>query len=460
VGAASAAGRGPSFDLVVRAGRAIVDGAERAVEIGVADGRIVAIEPLGARFVGVEVAELAPDEVLLPGLVDSHVHLCDPGNTEWEDFEHATRAAAAGGITTLVDMPIDSLPPTTTVAGLEAKRRAAEGRLHVDIAFWGGLIPGNRRELRPMLAAGARGFKCFLADTGDPDFPGISPSELEAGLAELADADRDAPLLVHAESAEAAAALTVPAGRVYADYLRAKPRGVENLAIAQVIEAARRTGGRAHIVHLSSADALSMIASARRDGVRLTVETCPHYLALSAEEVPEGATAFKCSPPIREAENRERLWEGLRAGLIDQVVSDHSPSTPRMKEVETGDFATAWGGISSLQLTLPVVWTEASRRGFGLPDVVRWMAERPAELARLGPKGAIRTGADADLTVLAPDEDVLVDPSRLHHRNKLTPYAGRRLRGRVRRAWLRGVATDAGRPRGREVPSPAAEPSA
>jgi allantoinase len=380
--------------------------------------------------------------VLLPGLVDSHVHLCDPGNTDWEDLEHATSAAAAAGVTTLVDMPIDSIPATTTAEALELKRRNAMGRLSVDIAHWGGLIPGNIGQLRPMLAARVAGFKAFLADTGDPDFPPVSLGEIEAALAELraaaGDGDEPAPLLVHAESAELASGFAIPPGPHYRAYLDARPRHIENAAIAGLVEAARRTGGRVHLVHLSSADAIPALAAARRDGVHITVESCPHYLSLTAEEIADGATAFKCSPPVREASNRELLWEGLGRGVIDQISSDHSPSTPEMKLVEGGDFATAWGGISSLQLAPWVAWTEAKRRGFGLPDLARWMAEQPARLAGLAAKGHIREGADADFAIVAPDASFVVDPATLRHKNHLTPYAGRTLRGVVRTTILHG----------------------
>ena len=435
------------FDLVIRASRAVCEGREAERGIGVADGRIVAVEPLTNPISATRVIELGPDVVVLPGLVDSHVHVCEPGNTEWEGFATATRAAAAGGITTLVDMPLDSVPATVSVAGLRAKRDAAEGRCHVDVGFWGAVIPGNLGGLAPLHEAGVLGFKCFLADSGSAEFPAVSVSELAEALGILR--DLGSPLLIHAESADALAAGAGPPGRRYAKYLASRPRGAENLAVAQVIEAARTTRGRAHVVHVSSSDALPMIASARRDSVRLTAESCPHYLALAAEEIGDGETAFKCAPPIREAANRELLWDGLRDGVLDLVVSDHSPCTPAMKELDTGDFGTAWGGISSLQLGLPVVWTEARRRGFSLADVVSWMAQRPARLAGLRRKGLIAPGYDADFCLFAPDEGFTVDPALLHHRHRVTPYAGRGLLGVVRGTILRGEPTDPARPRGR-----------
>jgi allantoinase len=434
-------------DLVIRAPRAVCGGHEAGCSVAVADGRIAAVEPLASVVPAARVVELGADVVLLPGLVDTHVHVCEPGNTGWEGFATATRAAAAGGITALVDMPLDSVPATVTVAALRAKRAAAEGRCHVDVGFWGGVTPRNLRGLAPLHEAGVLGFKCFLADSGADDFPPVSIPQLREALSVLR--DLGSPLLVHAENADALAAVGPPAGRRYANYLASRPRGAENLAVAQVIEAARTTRGRAHIVHVSSSDTLPMIASARRDGVRLTAETCPHYLALAAEEIRDGETAVKCAPPIREAANRELLWGGLRDGALDLVVSDHSPCTAAMKELDSGNFGTAWGGISSLQLALPVVWTEARRRGFSLSDVVSWMAQRPARLAGLARKGRIAPGYDADFCVFAPDEGFTVDPARLHHRHPVTPYAGRGLLGVVRGTILHGEPAGPAQPRGR-----------
>jgi allantoinase len=439
-------------DLLIRAARAVTGSpgeAERPLTVEVADGRITAVESLSTSTLnGRDVLELGPDVVLMPGLVDSHVHVCEPGNTEWEGFATATRAAAAGGITTLVDMPLDSSPTTVSVEALQVKRKAADGQCHVDVGFWGGVIPGNGPELAPLRDAGVTGFKCFLADSGSPEFPPVSPAQLTEALGGVAGLGR--PLLVHAESAEAAAAIQAAApGRSYAKYLATSPRGLENLAVAQVIEAARVTGGHAHIVHLSSSDALPMIASARREGVRITAETCPHYLTLSAEEIGDGETACKCSPPVREAGNRELLWSGLRDRVLELVVSDHSPCTPEMKEPGTGDFARAWGGIASLQLSLPLVWTQARSRGFGLDDVAAWMSAAPARLAGLTVKGRIAAGYDADFCVLAPDEPFVVDEGQLHQKHPATnPYAGRRLYGVVRASILRGQQIDLGQPQG------------
>ncbi len=423
-----------THDLVVRAARAVVPEGERAVEVGVTDGTIIAVEPLGTGLPGAQVLELAADEVLLPGLVDSHVHVNEPGRTEWEGFASATRAAAAGGVTTIVDMPLNSLPPTTTAAHLEVKRERARPQVFVDVGFWGGAVPGNLPELEQLHEAGVLGFKCFLVDSGVPEFGHLDPAGLRAAMATVA--RLDGLLLVHAEDPAGVAA--APHGRRYADFLASRPAAAEAAAIATVVAAARETGARVHVLHLSDAGSLPLIAAARAEGVRITVESCPHYLALAAEQVPDGATAYKCCPPIRDEENRDRLWQGLREGVIDAVVTDHSPSTAELKALDTGDFGAAWGGIASLQLGLAVVWTEARRRGIALEHVVRWMSAGPAGLAGLGRKGAIAVGRDADLAVLAPEEHVVVDPARLHHRNPVTPYAGRRLTGVVRRTLLRG----------------------
>jgi allantoinase len=434
------------YDTVFRARRLVTAAGEDSGCVGVAGGRIAAISPLEAGLDGRRVIELGEDVVLLPGLVDSHVHVNEPGRTEWEGFATATRAAAAGGVTTIIDMPLNSIPPTVDVAALEVKRKSAAGQCFVDVGFWGGAVPGNLGELRGLHDAGVFGFKCFLLHSGVDEFPPLRPSDLDGYLRELR--GFDGLLIVHAEDSTAIDQAPSCHGGRYLDFLSSRPRAAENLAIAQVIQAARRTGARAHILHLSSSDALPMLADTRRDGIRVTAETCPHYLVLTAEEVPDGATQFKCCPPVREASNRELLWQGLADGTIDCVVSDHSPSTRELKRLDIGDFGLAWGGISSLELGLPVVWTEARRRGFTLTDVVRWMAEGPARLVGLQRKGRIGLGHDADLCVFAPDETFVVDPERLHHKNPLTPYDGRLLRGVVRSTWLRGEELAGDRPRG------------
>ncbi len=335
--------------------------------------------------------ELGDDVVLLPGLVDTHVHVNDPGRADWEGFATATAAAAAGGVTTIVDMPLNSLPPTVDPAALAAKRAAAAGRCHVDVGFWGGAIPGNAAQLGPLHGAGVLGFKCFLLPSGVDRVPAAQPGRTRgrpghrggAGLAD--DRARRGPARHRAGSGAGRAGLRhVPAVPARAE--------AENLAIGLVLDLAGRTGARVHILHLSSAAAAGQIRAARAQGVQVTAETCPHYLVFSAEEVPDGATQFKCCPPIREAANRERLWSGLADGTIDCVVSDHSPCTPDLKRLEDGDFGAAWGGIASLQLGLPAVWTQARARGFGLEQLARWMAQRPAADRGPGPEGRDRAG--------------------------------------------------------------------
>jgi allantoinase len=434
------------FDLVFRARRVVTPAGEVAGCVGVRDGRVAAIEPLEAAPAGERTIDLSHEEVLLPGLVDTHVHVNEPGRTEWEGFASATRAAAAGGVTTILDMPLNSIPPTVDVAALEKKRKAAAGQLHVDVGFWGGAVPGNLGTLRGLHDAGVLGFKCFLVDSGVEEFPPLGAGELDRCLQELA--GLPALLLVHAEDAETVRRAPPARGGRYADFLRSRPREAENLAVAQVIEGARRTGARVHVVHLSSADALPLLGGARRDGVRVSVETCPHYLTFDAGTIRDGATEFKCCPPIREADNRELLWQGLADGTIDLVVSDHSPCAPELKHLDDGDFGAAWGGIASLQLGLAAVWTAARARGHTLAEVVRWMAEGPADLVGLRRKGRIAVGADADLCVFAPDQALVVEAGRLHHRHPVTPYAGRRLTGVVRGTWLRGHQVTGDRCRG------------
>ena len=446
-------------EQVLRSTRVITPQGERPASVAVGGGTITGVLPYDTPVpAGARLTELG-DDVLLPGLVDTHVHINDPGRSAWEGFATATAAAVAGGITTLVDMPLNSIPPTTATAHLEIKRDTARGRVHTDTGFWGGAVPGNLKDLRPLHDAGVFGFKCFLLHSGVDEFPQLSPAELADALAELT--RFDGLLIVHAEDPEVIDGAPRRAGRKYADFLASRPPAAEERAIEGLIALAGRLGGRVHVLHLSAAGALPLLAAARREGLRITVETCPHFLTLTAEEVPDGATEFKCCPPIRGAANRDALWQALADGLIDCVVSDHSPSTLDLKHQDTGDFAAAWGGISSLQLGLPAVWTEARRRGHTLADVAGWMSAGPARLAGLdATKGAIAEGRDADFAVLAPDETFTVDPARLRHRNPITAYAGRTLSGVVRSTWLRGevVARDGavtGEPAGRLIERPA-----
>ncbi len=434
-----------SADLLIRARRVVTPQGIRPATVAVTGGVVSDILPYtGTAPAGAALVELADDEVLLPGMVDTHVHVNEPGRTDWEGFASATSAAAAGGVTTVIDMPLNSLPPTTNVEALQLKRAAAQLQCHVDVGFWAGAVPGNEADRGPLHQAGVFGFKCFTTDSGVPEFAPVD----DAGLAEAAGsaARLGSVLLVHAEDAEH---IDQVRGRDYAAFLRSRPEDAETAAIARVVQVARRTGARVHILHLSAAAALPIIAAARQQGLPVTAETCPHYLALAAEEVPAGATEFKCCPPIRGRANRELLWDGLQAGILDCVVSDHSPCPPALKHQEDGDFSAAWGGISSLQLSLPVVWTRARARGCTLADVASWMSTGPARLAGLTAKGAIAPGKDGDLIAFAPDDEFTVDPGALRHRHPVTPYAGVRLTGVVRRAWLRGHALAGGQPAGR-----------
>jgi allantoinase len=428
------------FDLVVRSRRAVTPEGEQALAVAVRDGVIAAVRPYGEPPPARETADLG-DVALLPGLVDTHVHVNEPGRTHWEGFDSATRAAAAGGVTTIVDMPLNSLPPTVNVAALEVKRKAARGRVHVDTGFWGGAIPGNVADLRLLHEAGAIGVKCFLSPSGVDEFPALDRAGLREALTELA--SFGGLLIAHAEDP---ASLTEPTGPTYQDFLRSRTQDAERGAVEQVIELAAETGARAHIVHVSAAACVEPLRQAQRDGVRISAETCPHYLTLTAEEVT--GPAFKCCPPVREAANQDALWQALADGVLMGIVSDHSPSTPDLK---VPDFAAAWGGISSLQLGLPVVWTAALSRGYGLPDVVRWMAQGPAALAGLPYKGGLRVGADADLVAFDPAAEFTVDVAALHHRNPVSPYHGKTLTGVVRTTWLRGVPVDYVTPNGRFV---------
>jgi allantoinase len=420
-------------ELVLRSRRVVTPEGTRAASVAVAAGKITAVLPYDAELPAGARLEDAGDDVLLPGLVDTHVHVNEPGRTEWEGFWTATRAAAAGGITTLIDMPLNSLPPTTTVGHLRVKQDVARDKAHIDVGFWGGALPGNVEDLRPLHEAGVFGFKAFLAPSGVDEFPHLDQEQLARCLAEIA--GFGGLLVVHAEDPHHLAAAPQRGGPRYAHFLAGRPRAAEDTAVAHLVAHAKRLHARVHVLHLSSGDALPLLRAARAEGVAVTVETCPHYLTLTAEEVPDGAGEFKCCPPIREAANQDLLWEALADGTIDCVVTDHSPSTADLK---TDDFATAWGGISGLQLSLPAVWTAARERGHGLEDVVRWMSERTAALVGLDAKGAIAPGRDADFAVLAPDETFTVDPAALQHRNRVTAYAGRTLCGVVKSTWLRG----------------------
>jgi len=431
---------------VVRSRRVVTPDGVIAAAVHVAGGRITAIT--GPDEIGPDaaVADLG-DLALLPGAVDAHVHVNEPGRTHWEGFATATRAAAAGGVTTIIDMPLNSIPPTTSVAALEAKRAAAAGQISVDVGFWGGIIGGdanNVRDLAELHDAGVFGFKAFLAPSGVEEFPHVSMAELAAAAKHTA--RLGALTVVHAESPSVLDSAPPAAGRAFESWLRSRPPAAETEAVAALAALAAGTGARLHVLHLAAAGALDDVLAARTEGLPLTVETCPHYLSFVAEEVPDGATEFKCAPPIRERPNLERLWDGLAEGLFVGVVSDHSPASPDVKSVDTGDFGTAWGGIASVQLGPRAVWTGARRRGHGLAELARWVATGPADHAGLVHKGRIAVGADADLVVFDPESSAVVDVATLAHRHPLSPYAGRTLDGVVHATYLRGQRVDGGRP--------------
>lgn len=431
----------------IAARRAFLDRNFAPATIAVTDGIITAVRDFDP---GADVV-LPDSQVLLPGLVDSHVHLDEPGRTEWEGFATGTAAAAAGGITTVVDMPLNSVPVTTSVAALAAKRAVTAGKLATDVAYWGGAVPDNLGSLGELAAAGVVGFKCFLSPSGIDEFGHLEAEPLERALTEIA--AFDGLLIVHAED-PALLAPDGPLGSHYADFVASRPAASEGSAIGQVIEAARRTGCRVHIVHLSDGSSLPRIRDARGQGVRITVETCPHYLTLTAEQVPDGTASFKCCPPVREAANADLLWDGLLDGTIDAIVSDHSPSTPELKA--SADFGLAWGGIAGVQTGLSAVWTEARRRGIDLATILPLMTTGPALVAGLHDRGRLTVGGPAHLVAFDPEARATVDAARLHYRNKMSPWHGQELRGIVRSTWVHGTAvhTDGGeitaRP-GREI---------
>jgi allantoinase len=450
----------PSNEFIIRGRRIVLPDGIAAAAIHVREGRIAAISSFEDVPRGCPLVEVETPALVLPGLVDTHVHINEPGRTEWEGFQTATRAAAAGGVTTLVEMPLNSIPATTSRESLETKRAAAEGKCHVDVGFWGGVVPGNMPELPRMFDGGVFGFKCFLVPSGVDEFEHVTEKDLRAAMPELA--RMKALLIVHAETpAPIEAALAEIAHqniahentqheniahellanpRRYETFLRSRPKAAEDEAVALMIRLSRETGARVHIVHHSSSASLPSLRAAKAEGLPFTAETCPHYLTFAAEDVPDGATEFKCCPPIRERENCVQLWDALGAGVLDMIVSDHSPCPPELKRRDAGDFIEAWGGIASLQLRLPVVWTEARARGYEIERVVEWTAAAPARLVELEKrKGSIKVGCDADLVVFRPEETFRVEPEMLQHRHKLTPYAGRTLSGVVEATYLRGV---------------------
>jgi allantoinase len=425
---------------VIRGRRVVTPDGIQAAAIHIADGRIERVAQFRDVTPGAEVVD-AGELLVLPGLVDTHVHVNEPGRTEWEGFETATRAAAAGGVTTLLDMPLNSIPATTSAAALRAKRDAAAGRTWVDVGFIGGVVPGNAGALRGLAAEGVRAFKCFLVPSGVDEFEHVTERDLREAMPILA--SLDLPLMVHAEMPgpieEAYHSLGDGDPRRYATYLASRPPAAETQAVASLVELCAATGARTHIVHVSSAGSVPTLRDASERGLPMTAETCPHYLAIDARDIPDGATEFKCAPPIRDGANRNALWEALVRGDLDMIVSDHSPCPPAMKQRETGNWFTAWGGIASLQLGASVVWSEMRERGLPVNCLVRWMSEAPARLVGLaGRKGRIAPGYDADLVLWDPDAEQVVEPGMLLHRHRITPYIGRRLRGVVEATYVRG----------------------
>jgi allantoinase len=421
-------------DFVIRGQRVVTPDGVRPACVHIGGGRI---ERVGAFEDAVNVGDVidAGDSLVMPGVVDTHVHVNEPGRADWEGFESATRAAAAGGVTTILDMPLNSIPATTSVAALEAKRAASRGKTIVNVEFIGGVVPGNAVDLEPLRDAGVRAFKCFLTPSGVDEFGAVSERDLRSALPELA--KLDAALMVHAEDPSE---ILEPkrASRAYADYMATRPIVAERSAISLMINLMEWCEAPVHIVHLSAASSLDLIRAARAKKLPITVETCPHYLTFAAEEIPDGATEYKCAPPIRSGAEREGLWNALIAGDIDLVASDHSPCPPAMKETG-GDFFSAWGGIASLQLSLSAVWTGARERGVLPERLGEWMCAGPARLARLdGNKAKIAAGYDADIVIWNPEASFVVDQSKLEHRHKVTPYAGKKLFGVVQQTYVGG----------------------
>jgi allantoinase len=449
-------------DVVFRSSRVVTSDGTAPRCIRVSGSTIAAVTdhddvPEGATLIDVGRA------VIMPGLVDTHVHLNEPGRTEWEGFASGTRAAAAGGVTTVLDMPLNSVPAVTDVAALELKRAAASGQCHVDVGFWGGFVPGNEADVSALWDAGVFGFKCFLAPSGVDDFGHVTADDLVRILPLLA--ERAAPLLVHAELPTLLGAMAPDADvRAYAGWLASRPDAAEVGAVHTLVELCRETRVRMHVVHVASAEVPPLLRAATADGLPLTAETCPHYLYFAAEEIRDGRTELKCAPPIRSAASRAALWNALLDGGIDLIASDHSPAPPALKVPDSGSFTDAWGGIASLQLALPVVWTGAHHRGVPLHRIAEWMAAAPARLAGLQQKGAIAPGRDADFVIFDPEAEWTVDARSLYHRHPVTPYDGVTLRGVVRASYLRGACIYDARsghadPRGRLlVRSPATTP--
>jgi len=427
------------FDKALHSTRVVLDSGTKDATILIKNGKIVQV--IAGRIPpdalqGRAVEELG-DAVVMPGLIDAHVHINEPGRADWEGFDTATRAAAAGGITTLIEMPLNAIPVTTTVANFERKIAATAGKLHVHCGFYGGLVPGNYAALPDLMQAGVFGIKCFLTHSGIDEFPNVSESDLVRAMPLIE--KTGLPLLVHAEldAPNPLAAYFQNHPTHYPAYLESRPKSWENRAIELMLKLCESTRCRTHIVHLSSADLLGDLQRAKQH-LPLTVETAPHYLYFHAEAIPDGQTVYKCAPPIREQANNQLLWGGLKSGVIDFIGSDHSPAPPVLKAIASGNLATAWGGISGLQFTLPVVWTKAQALGFGVADLARWLCSRPADFLGLSQKGRIEVGKDADLMVWQPEAVFTVEEKDIRHRHRITPYTGEKLRGCVLQTWVGG----------------------
>ncbi|GAB3317549.1 allantoinase AllB [Hymenobacter humi] len=423
-------------NLALRSQRVVTPEGVRAATILIENGRIAALLPHNADVADATLVDVG-NRAILPGVIDPHVHINEPGRTNWEGFDTATRAALAGGLTTLVDMPLNSAPVTTSVANLEIKRAATIGQLHTNVGFWGGVVPGNADEIEPLIAAGVLGFKAFLTHSGIDDFPNATEDDLRRVMPILA--RHKLPLLVHCELSVEDDAWKQNDHRSYPNYLSSRPKEWEDEAVAMMIRLCEEFRCPVHIVHLSSANSIAPIAAAKARGLPLTVETGQHYLYFNAEDIADGQTQFKCAPPIREKANNDQLWAALQAGIIDFVATDHSPAPPDLKQLASGDFTTAWGGIASLQLALPVLWTAARQRGATLPDLARWLSENPAQLiGQSHKKGRIAVGYDADLIVLDPEKSFVVQEEMIQHKHKVSPYICQELWGVVEQTFLKG----------------------
>jgi allantoinase len=428
----------PKNHFALRSTRCVIDGKVRGATIEIKDGCIKTIFAHGAQL-SCDIDDLG-DLIVMPGLVDSHVHINEPGRTEWEGFNTATQAAAAGGITTLVDMPLNCIPVTIDKASFQEKLNCVHDKLWVDCGFWGGVVPSSVDSLDELLSAGVLGCKSFLIDSGIEEFPNMQAQDLRKAMPILA--KHNAPYLIHAELDCGAEPAKIT--KSYQSFLDSRPKSWENNAIDLMIDLNRevKSNGldcQVHIVHLSSSEAIANIEAARDEGISLTIETCPHYLTLASENIPDGKTLFKCCPPIREEENRQRLWQGLKDGSIDFIVSDHSPCTPQLKHIDSGDIEKAWGGISALQFGLPLIWTEAKIQGFDITDITRWMSEKTAKFIGMDHiKGHIKVGHHADFVVFDDKAGYVISNEMIKHRHKITPYAGRFVEGSVMATYLRG----------------------